>query len=151
MTTWSIFCFCLLELKNILDILQLETNELQGLKLQHDQKVSDLEKLQVEVLEVRNGAAAASAPAALLCCHGNALLNLTQEKLLLENLQQTAQQQKGETEWQKQLLERDKRAMERLTAEIRALQPCVERLSKEKEELQEKCDSWEKKLAQSKR
>lgn len=42
----------LLELKNILDMLQLENNELQGLKLQHDQKMSELEKIQVEVLEV---------------------------------------------------------------------------------------------------
>ena len=46
----------LLELKNILDMLQLENNELQGLKLQHDQKVSELEKTQVEVLEVINEA-----------------------------------------------------------------------------------------------
>nr|XP_051698403.1 centriolin isoform X3 [Oryctolagus cuniculus] len=112
------------ELKNILDILQLENNELQGLKLQHDQKVSDLEKIQVEVL---------------------------QEKLALENLQQTAQQQKAEIEWQKQLLERDKQEIERMTVEIRALQPCVECLSKEKEDLQDKCDSWAKKLAQTKR
>ncbi|XP_062063631.1 centriolin isoform X2 [Lepus europaeus] len=112
------------ELKNILDILQLENNELQGLKLQHDQKVADLEKIQGEVL---------------------------QEKLLLENLQQTAQQQKAEIEWQKQLFERDKREIERMTVEIRALQPCVECLSKEKEDLQDKCDSWEKKLAQTKR
>lgn len=44
----------LLELKNILDMLQLENNELQGLKLQHDQKISELEKIQVEVLEVIN-------------------------------------------------------------------------------------------------
>lgn len=42
----------LLELKNILDMLQLENNELRGLKLQHDQKISELEKTQVEVLEV---------------------------------------------------------------------------------------------------
>ncbi|XP_030673584.1 centriolin [Nomascus leucogenys] len=112
------------ELKNILDMLQLENNELQGLKLQHDQRVSELEKTQVAVLE---------------------------EKLELENLQQIAQQQKGEIEWQKQLLERDKREIERMTAESRALQSCVECLSKEKEDLQEKCDIWEKKLAQTKR
>ena len=42
----------LLELKNILDMLQLENNELQALKLQHEQKMSELEKAQVEVLEV---------------------------------------------------------------------------------------------------
>nr|XP_031306211.1 centriolin isoform X3 [Camelus dromedarius] len=112
------------ELKNILDMLQLENNELQGLKLQHDQKVSELEKTQVEVLE---------------------------EKLELENLQQTALRQQGEIEWQKQLLERDKREVERVTAETRALQLCVESLCKEKEDLEEKCDSWEKKLAQTKR
>ncbi|ELK08207.1 Centriolin [Pteropus alecto] len=112
------------ELKNILDMSQLENNELQGLKLQHDQKMSELEKIQVEVLE---------------------------EKLELENLQQTALRQKGEIEWQKQLLERDKREIERITAETRALQSCVESLGKEKQDLEEKCGSWEKKLAQTKR
>lgn len=49
-------CFYPLELKNILDMLQLENNELQGLELQHDQKVSELEKTQVAVLEVMNKA-----------------------------------------------------------------------------------------------
>ncbi|XP_061055983.1 centriolin isoform X3 [Eubalaena glacialis] len=112
------------ELKNILDMLQLENNELQSLKLQHDQKVSELEKAQVEVLE---------------------------EKLELDSLQQTALRQKGEMEWQKQLLERDKREIERITAETRALQLCVESLCKQKEDLEEKCDGWEKKLAQTKR
>ncbi|XP_043421379.1 centriolin isoform X4 [Prionailurus bengalensis] len=112
------------ELKNILDMLQLESKELQGLKLQHEQKLSELEKTQVEVLE---------------------------ERLELENLQQTALQQKGEIEWQKQVLERDRREIERITAETRVLQSCVESLSKEKEDLEEKCDSWEEKLAQSKR
>ncbi|XP_044120941.1 centriolin isoform X2 [Neovison vison] len=113
-----------IELKNILDMLQLENNELQGLKLQHDQKVSELEKTRVEVLE---------------------------ERLALENLQQTALQQKGEIEWQKQLLERDRREVERMTAETRALQSCIESLCKEREDLEEKQDSWEKKLAQTKR
>uniref|UniRef100_A0A286X7Q4 Centriolin n=1 Tax=Cavia porcellus TaxID=10141 RepID=A0A286X7Q4_CAVPO len=112
------------ELKNILDMLQLENNELQGLKLQHNQKVSELEKIQVQALE---------------------------EKLELENLQQTAQQQREEIEWQKQLLERHKREVERMTAEMQALQSCVECLSKAKEDLQEKCDSWEEKLSQTKR
>ncbi|XP_069843131.1 centriolin-like isoform X3 [Dipodomys merriami] len=112
------------ELNNILDILQLENNEVQSLKLQHDQKVLELEKIQVDVLE---------------------------EKLELENLQQTAQQQKEEIEWQKQLLERDRWETERMTAEIQALQSCVDCLSKEKEDLQEKYDSWEKKLSQTKR
>lgn len=56
----------LLELKNILDMLQLENNELQGLKLQHDQKVSEFEKTQVEVLEVTSKAALPSANSVFL-------------------------------------------------------------------------------------
>ncbi|XP_076784701.1 centriolin isoform X4 [Arvicanthis niloticus] len=112
------------ELKNIADILQLETNELQGLKLQHDQKVVELEKTQVDLLE---------------------------EKLELENLQQTAQQQRRELEWQRQLLERDRRETERVRAESQALQSCIECLNKEKEDLQEQCESWEKKSSHAKR
>lgn len=34
-------------------MLELEKNELEGLKLQHEQKVNELEKTQVAVLEVR--------------------------------------------------------------------------------------------------
>ncbi|XP_072583587.1 centriolin isoform X1 [Vulpes vulpes] len=112
------------ELKNILDMLQLENNELQGLKLQHDQKMSELEKTRVEVLE---------------------------EKLELESLQQAALRQRGEIEWQKQLLQRNTQEVERMTAETQALQSCVESLCKEKQDLEEKQDSWEKKLAQTKR
>ena len=66
-------------------------------------------------------------------------------------MQQAALQQKGEVEWQKQLLERDRREIERITAETRALQSCVESLCKEKLDLKEECDSWEKKMAQTKR
>ncbi|XP_006890811.1 PREDICTED: centriolin [Elephantulus edwardii] len=112
------------ELKNILDMLQLENSELQGLKLQHDQKLSELEKMQVDVLE---------------------------EKLELENLQHITQRQKGEIERQKQLFEKDKREIERMTAETRSLQVCIESLTKEKEDLEGKCDLWDKKLAQTKR
>lgn len=44
--------FILLELKHVLEMLEIENNELQGLKLQHNQKVNELEKTQVAVLEV---------------------------------------------------------------------------------------------------
>uniref|UniRef100_A0A8C2LHP3 Centriolin n=1 Tax=Cricetulus griseus TaxID=10029 RepID=A0A8C2LHP3_CRIGR len=112
------------ELKNLAEILQLENSELQGLKLQRDQKVMELEKTQVDLLE---------------------------EKLELENLQQTIQQQNREIEWQKQLLERDKREIERVRAETQALRSCIECLTKEKEDLQEQCEAWEKKSSQAKR
>nr|XP_021509349.1 centriolin isoform X3 [Meriones unguiculatus] len=112
------------ELKNVADLLQLENSKLQGLKLQHDQKVAELEKIQVYVLE---------------------------EKLELESLQKTALQQKREIEWQKQLLERDRRELERMRAEIQALQACIECLNKEKEALQEQYESWEKKVAHARR
>lgn len=41
-----------LELKHVLENLELENNELEGLKLQHDQKVNELEKIQAAILEV---------------------------------------------------------------------------------------------------
>ncbi|XP_059116130.1 centriolin isoform X2 [Peromyscus eremicus] len=112
------------ELKNVADILQLENSALQGLKLQHDQKVTELEKTQVDVLE---------------------------EKLELENLQRTAEQQSREIEWQKQLLERDRRDLDRVRAETQALQSCIECLTKEKEDLREQCETWEKKSSHAKR
>ncbi|KAL6041863.1 hypothetical protein STEG23_022106, partial [Scotinomys teguina] len=112
------------ELKNVADILQLENSALQGLRLQHDQKVTELEKTQVDVLE---------------------------EKLELESLQQTAQQQSREIEWQKQLLERDKRELDRVRAETQALQSSIECLTKEEAGLREQCETWEKKSSQARR
>lgn len=50
--------FTSLELKHVLEMLELEKNELEGLKLQHDQKVNELEKTQVAILEVRNASVA---------------------------------------------------------------------------------------------
>lgn len=39
-------------------MLELEKNELEALKLQHEQKVNELEKTQVAILEVRNASVA---------------------------------------------------------------------------------------------
>lgn len=50
--------FTSLELKHVLETLELEKNELEGLKLQHEQKVNELEKTQMAVLEVRNASVA---------------------------------------------------------------------------------------------
>lgn len=54
----SAFYFTSLELKHVLETLELEKNELEGLKLQHEQKVNELEKTQVAILEVRNASVA---------------------------------------------------------------------------------------------
>uniref|UniRef100_A0A8C8VG35 Centriolin n=1 Tax=Pelusios castaneus TaxID=367368 RepID=A0A8C8VG35_9SAUR len=112
------------ELKHILEMLQLENNELEGLKLQHSQKVHELEKTQVAVLE---------------------------EKLELENLQRQSQHQRGETEWQRQLLEKDQQENELLVSQRHALQNSIESLRKEKQLLEENCQSLERKLSQTKR
>lgn len=39
-------------------MLELENNELKGLKLQHDQKVNELEKIQAAILEVSTSSVA---------------------------------------------------------------------------------------------
>ncbi|NWQ60044.1 CNTRL protein, partial [Neopipo cinnamomea] len=113
-----------MELKHVLEMLELEKNELQGLKLQHDQKVNELEKTQVAVLE---------------------------EKLKLENMQRLFQCQQGEVEWQEQLLEKDRQENQHLVSQMRTLQSNLEALAKEKEKLEE--DSWslEKRLSQTRR
>ncbi|KFQ51653.1 Centriolin, partial [Nestor notabilis] len=113
-----------MELKHVLEMLELENNELQGLKLQHDQKVNELEKTQVAILE---------------------------EKLKLENMQRLFQCQQGEVAWQEQLLEKDRQENEHLVSQLRALQNNIEALTKEKEKLEEDCHSLGKKLSQTRR
>ncbi|NXK11915.1 CNTRL protein, partial [Herpetotheres cachinnans] len=113
-----------IELKHVLEMLELENKELQGLKLQHDQKVNELEKTQVAILE---------------------------EKLKLENIQRLFQCQQGEVDWQEQLLEKDRQENEHLVSQMRTLQNNIASLNKEKEKLEEDCQSLEKKLSQTRR
>ncbi|NXT72095.1 CNTRL protein, partial [Chaetops frenatus] len=113
-----------LELKHVLEMLELEKNELEGLKLQHDQKVNELEKTQVTILE---------------------------EKLKLENIQRLFQCQQGEVDWQEQLLRKDHEENEHLGSQMRALQSNIEALTREKEKLEEDSRTLEKKLSQTKR
>ncbi|NXV74447.1 CNTRL protein, partial [Atlantisia rogersi] len=113
-----------IELKHLLEMLELENKELEGVKLQHDQKLNELEKTQVAILE---------------------------EKLKLEKIQRLFQCQQGEVDWQEQLLEKDRQENEHLASEMRALQKSIESLNKEKEKLEEECQSLEKKLSQTRR
>uniref|UniRef100_A0A8C2YAE1 Centriolin n=1 Tax=Coturnix japonica TaxID=93934 RepID=A0A8C2YAE1_COTJA len=113
-----------IELKHVLEMLEIENNELQGLKLQHDQKVNELEKTQVAVLE---------------------------EKLKLENIQRLFQCQQGEVDWQEQLLQKDRQENEHLVSQMRTLQNNIESLNREKQKLEEDCQSLEKKLSQTRR
>ncbi|POI34588.1 hypothetical protein CIB84_001660 [Bambusicola thoracicus] len=113
-----------IELKHVLEMLEIENNELQGLKLQHNQKVNELEKTQVAVLE---------------------------EKLKLENIQRLFQCQQGEVDWQEQLLQKDRQENEHLVSQMRTLQNNIESLNKEKQKLEEDCQSLEKKLSQTRR
>ncbi|NXI61404.1 CNTRL protein, partial [Anseranas semipalmata] len=113
-----------IELKHVLEMLEIENNELQGLKLQHDQKVNELEKTRIAVLE---------------------------EKLKLENIQRLFQCQQGEVDWQEQLLEKDRQENEHLVSQMRNLQNNIVSLNKEKQKLEEERQSLEKKLSQTRR
>ncbi|NWX52660.1 CNTRL protein, partial [Steatornis caripensis] len=113
-----------IELKHVLEMLELESNELQSLKLQHEQKVNELEKTRVAILE---------------------------EKLKLENIQRLFQCQQGEVDWQEQLLEKDRQENEHLVSQMRTLQNNIESLHKEKEKLEDDCQTLEKKLSQTRR
>ncbi|XP_075041774.1 centriolin isoform X2 [Mixophyes fleayi] len=112
------------ELKHMLEMQQLENNELQGLKLQHDQKINDLEKTQSLML---------------------------QGKMELENLQRTSQRLHGDRDWQRQLLEKDHHEIELLMTQMHTLQEKVEALSSEKEYLEENGQELERKLDRNKK
>ncbi|NXU14454.1 CNTRL protein, partial [Pardalotus punctatus] len=113
-----------MELKHVLEMLELEKNELEGLKLQHNQKIDKLEKTQVAVLE---------------------------ESLKLENIQRLFQCQQGEVDRQEQLLQKDREENEHLGSQMRTLQNNIKALTKEKEKLEEDSRSLEQKLLQTKR
>ncbi|XP_073496917.1 centriolin isoform X2 [Phyllobates terribilis] len=112
------------ELKLVLEMQQLENNELQGLRLQHEQKISDLEKTQVLLL---------------------------QGKLELENLQRTLQRVHGEVERQRQLLEKDHQEIELLMAQMHTLQEKMDVLNTQKENLEKSNQELERRLGQSKK
>ncbi|XP_066436397.1 centriolin isoform X2 [Eleutherodactylus coqui] len=112
------------ELKHVLEMQQLENKELRGVRLQHDQKISDLEKTQELLL---------------------------QGKLELENLQRTLQRVHGEEDRQRQLLEKDHQEIELLMTQMRPLQEKVDALSSQKENLEESNQELERRLSQSKK
>ncbi|XP_041098758.1 centriolin isoform X5 [Polyodon spathula] len=112
------------ELKHVLEMLQLEDNELQGVRIQHDQKMNELEKTQVALL---------------------------QGKVELQALEQAAQRQRAEGERHAQRLEKERQELEGLRQEAHSLQDSIDSLRKDKSQLEEKCHSTAGKLAQSKR
>uniref|UniRef100_A0A8D2JEZ5 Centriolin n=1 Tax=Varanus komodoensis TaxID=61221 RepID=A0A8D2JEZ5_VARKO len=112
------------ELKHILETLQLESSELEGLKLQHNQKLNELQKMHTEILE---------------------------GKLELENLQRASQQERGEMELQRQLLERMQQDVKQLNSHLCTLQKSIQALNKQKQQLEENCESLEQKLSQTER
>ncbi|NXN96732.1 CNTRL protein, partial [Rhinopomastus cyanomelas] len=113
-----------MELKHVLEILKLERNELESLKVQHNQKVDELEETRLAILE---------------------------EKLKLENVQTLFQCQQGEVNRQEQLLEKDRQEGEHLASQLRTLQNRIEALNREKEKLEGDCQSLQKELSQTRR
>lgn len=69
----------------------------------------------------------------------------------MENIQRLFQCQQGEVDWQEQLLEKDRQENEHLVSQMRTLQNNIESLNKEKEKLEDDCQSLEKKLSQTRR
>ncbi|XP_068105155.1 centriolin isoform X2 [Hyperolius riggenbachi] len=112
------------ELKHVLEMQQLEDNELQGLKLQHEQKINELEKTQSLLL---------------------------QGKLEMENLHRTSQRLHGELDWQRQRLQTDHQEIELLMTQMNSLQEKVETLSAEKEQLEGSREELQSQLSHAKK
>ncbi|XP_077087989.1 centriolin isoform X2 [Siphateles boraxobius] len=101
------------ELRHVLEMVQLETRELEGVKLQHKQKLDQLEKSQETLLEVR---------------------------VDLQHVQQELQEQHGEAERQMNLLEKERAELHTLQQKSLDLQ---QQTDKERSSLQEQCRNLE--------
>ncbi|XP_067294103.1 centriolin isoform X2 [Pseudorasbora parva] len=101
------------ELRHVLEMIQLETGELEGVKLQHNQKLDQLEKSQETLLEVH---------------------------VELQHVQQELQDQRGEAERQVKLLEKERAELHTLQQKSLDLQ---QQTDKERSSLQEQCRNLE--------
>ncbi|KAK9974259.1 hypothetical protein ABG768_022365 [Culter alburnus] len=101
------------ELRHVLEMVQLETGELEGVKLQHNQKLDQLEKSQETLLKVR---------------------------MELQHVQQDLQEQRGEAERQMNLLEKERTELHTLQQKSLDLQ---QQTDKERSSLQEQCRNLE--------
>ncbi|XP_050965080.1 centriolin isoform X2 [Labeo rohita] len=104
------------ELKHVLEMIQMETGELEGVKLQHNQKLDQLEKSQETLLQVR---------------------------VELQRVQQELQEQRGEAERQMNLLEKERAELHTLQQNSLELQQQTDTAVQERSSLQEQCRNLE--------
>ncbi|XP_042612747.1 centriolin isoform X3 [Cyprinus carpio] len=104
------------ELKHVLEMVQLESGELEGVKLQHNQKLDQLEKSQETLLQVRGE---------------------------LQRVQQELQEQRGEAESQMNLLEKERAELHSLQQKSLDLQQQTDTAVQERSSLQEQCRNLE--------
>ncbi|KAG5840863.1 hypothetical protein ANANG_G00193170 [Anguilla anguilla] len=104
------------ELKYVLEMVELETSELEGVKLQHEQRLDQLEQSQESLLQVR---------------------------VELEKLAQVAQQQRAEGERQRRQLEQERAELEALQLEAGGARESVEAQRRDRAALEEQCRNLE--------
>ncbi|XP_064649335.1 centriolin-like [Lineus longissimus] len=112
------------ELKHVLEMLQMETTELNRINEQHRQRMHSLEKTQTM---------------------------LTEEKEDLDKLQTERKRRQVDLDHIREVLDNEKMSMERLETEKRALETNITVMTKEKEMLDETCTSLENKTGMLKR
>ncbi|XP_026068094.1 centriolin-like isoform X2 [Carassius auratus] len=104
------------ELKHVLEMVQLETGELEGVKLQQNQKLDQLERSQETLLQVRGE---------------------------LQHVQQELQEQRGEAERQMNLLEKERAELHSLQQKSLDLKQQTDTAVQETSGLQEQCTNLE--------
>ncbi|XP_052447896.1 centriolin isoform X2 [Carassius gibelio] len=104
------------ELKHVLEMVQLESGELESVKLQHKQKLDQLEKSQETLLQVR---------------------------VELQCVQQELQEQRAEAESQMNLLEKERAELHTLQQKSLDLQQQTDSAVQERSSLQEQCRNLE--------
>ncbi|XP_069743617.1 centriolin-like [Narcine bancroftii] len=112
------------ELKHIVEMVQLENDELLGLKQQHEKKIMEMERTQAVLQEGKSE---------------------------LENLQLVSQGQQAEIKSQQQRIEKDRQEADQLTTKKNSLRNSIASLDKEKKHIGENCLALENTLSQAKR
>lgn len=127
----------------MLEMVQLESGELEGVKLQHNQKLDQLERSQETLLQVGSKHFTFTCTVCAetgVRCEVNVRVPAAQVRVELQRVQQELQEQRGEAERQMNLLEKERAELQQKSLD---LQQQTDTALQERSGLQEQCRNLE--------
>lgn len=132
------------ELKHVLERVHLESSELEGVKIEHNQKLDQLLKSQETLLQVSSVKGLFSFfDMQNYDMHITMWVYVTQVRVELQRVHEQLQEQNGEAERQRTLLEKEREELHALQQKNLDLQGQTDTAVKERSSLQEQCKNLE--------